>query len=402
LKNYHFIVKGCEEETAALLLRATDCSRPFRWALCFLATGLSLLPWLVSQRRRPAGRRRAIRCRTIRQVIRGHEMLRDLSSIRRLPNLDGCDDVVEFDLTSQPETISVGEVLSLLKSVDEADREEAIAILSDMVDTAYGEDGARLGEAVREGGGVEVLARLLSDRDEVVQQAALGLIGNLCSDAVDANSVATKRALLPYARSVLSCVYTSDVATLCLACGALQNLTAERGWAEVAVSHDVHLRLEQLVVSHRDSEPEGHIVRYSSGALRNITASGALDLRGKTTLSPLAVEAISARATRHRIESLEQQRARAVLAKAISCISPERRQQRHELGVRRRRHTHRLDTASDCDSSTTWSYEIGPFIRSRDQSRDGSRPASACSLDSRGSHASYRTASSLRAGTPVG
>ena len=328
--------------------------------------------------------------------------LRDLSSIRSLPSLDGSgdEDVLDLDLNSHA-SLPVHDLLSLLKSVDEADREEAIATLADMVDDAYGDAGARLGADVRDGGGVELLARCLSDPDEAMQQTSLGLIGNLCSDAVDANSVATKQALLPYARSVLSCVYTSDNATLCLACGALQNLTAERDWAELAVAHDVHLRLEQLVVTHRGIEPEGHIVRYASGALRNIAASGALDLCGKTNLSPLAVEAMDARATRHRIESLEQQRARAIFAKAISRIPPERRQQRHELGLRRRRHVHRLDTASDCDSGTTWSYEIGPFIRSRDQSRDGSRPASACSHDS-GSHASYRTASSLRAGTPVG
>lgn len=333
----------------------------------------------------------------------GIEMMRDLSSIRSLPSLDGSenDHIEELDLNSDPETLSVGEVLSLLKSADDGDREEAIATLAEMVDTAYGDDGARLGEAVRDGGGVKLLAWLLSDKDEAMQQTSLGVIGNLCSDAVDSNSVATKRALLPYARSILSCVYTSDTATVCLACGALQNLTAERDWAELAVDHDVHLRLEQLVVTHRVDEPEGHIVRYASGALRNITASGALDLRGKTTLSPLAVEAISERDTRHQIESLEQRRARAIVAKAIARIPPERRQQRYELGLRRRRQIYRLDTASDCDSGTTWSYEIGPFIRSRDQSREGSRPASACSHDS-GSHASYRTASSLRAGTPVG
>ena len=63
-------------------------------------------------------------------------------------------------------------------------------------------------------------------------------------------------------------MHTDDASVLLFACGALQNLCYEREWSELAVNHDVHLRLEQLV-GHEDAM----VVRYASGALQNITRS---------------------------------------------------------------------------------------------------------------------------------
>ena len=317
-----------------------------------------------------------------------------LSSIRSLPSLNDVEFVdLNVDACSNP---SVPQVLAWMASPDEEDRKEAIAILSEIVDGAFGEDGNILGDEVRRGGGISLLARFLSSPDPAIQQASLAIIGNLCSDAVDAHSAATKCELLPHAKAVFGMVYTSDLDTLCLATGALQNLTAGKAWAELAVSHHVHLRLEHLVVTHRDVD-DGRIVRYASGALRNITATGALrSLQANVQV----MEAVEQRSREHRIESFRQTRARGIISRAIRRIPPARRRQRQELGLlRKRQHSAVGDTSSEC-SGTTWSYEIGPYVRSRDVSRDGSRPASACSHGSgshAGSHASsYRTASSLR------
>ena len=255
-------------------------------------------------------------------------------------------------------------------------------MLSELVDGAFGDDGARLGHDVRACGGVGLLAWLLADPSPEVQMTSLIILGNLCSDSVDAHSRLTKRALLPSARSVISCVYTEDPTILLAASGALQNLTSERDWAELAASHDAHLRLEQLL-GHEDAR----VVRYASGALQNIARSQ----REALHLSERAKEAIRLRSREHAVEGLAQERARATIARAFARIPEATRRQRMERGRHRRRVVRRTDTESVISSTSTWSYEIGPFVRSR--------PASACSQASASSRASshassYRSAKS--------
>ena len=137
----------------------------------------------------------------------------DLSAIRSIPNLlrdededDG--DIEELDLNG--DCLSVPMLVQLLRSPSAEEREEALASLAELVDAAFGEDGARLGMEVRAVGGLPILAWLLADPDVYAQQTSLMILGNLCSDSVDPHSKATKEALLPHARSVLSCVYTDD------------------------------------------------------------------------------------------------------------------------------------------------------------------------------------------------
>lgn len=297
-------------------------------------------------------------------------MLRDLATVRSLPGLvhGGHDDLNE-------DTLTIPEIMAFLRSPDAAEREEALAELAEQVDSAFGYDGLRLGEALRGCGGLPTLAWLLADPTPEVVQQALCILGNLCSDTVDPNSTRTKQALLPNARSVLACVYTEDENILLVACGALQNLCSDREWAEAAVAHDAHLRLESLCM-HAD----GRIVRYASGALKNISSSLQL-----SNLSRLAMDAIELRAVEHEREERVQQRARGAIARAIARMPLDRRRRRHESGLRRR---HQMDTDSNA-SSSTWSYEIGPYVRSR----NASRPASACSHAS--SHASFASAKSV-------
>lgn len=264
-------------------------------------------------------------------------------------------------------------------------------MLAEAVDGAFGDDGLRIGEDVRACGGVAQLAWLLADPCPEVQCSALMILGNLCSDSVDPNSRLTKLALLPNARSVLSCVYTEDPGVLCFACGALQNLSSEPDWSDKMVSLDVHRRLEQLAF-HEDAR----IQRYATGALQNIQLkSAAVDLM-ESELSELAREAVKERSLLHQQEGRVQQRAMVTIAKAFAAIPLEKRRQRQDRGLRRRtlRRIGNGDTMSNV-SSSTWSYEIGPFVRSRDASRPSSACSHASSHASHSSHASYLSAKSV-------
>ena len=93
---------------------------------------------------------------------------------------------------------TVPELLELLRSPYHEQRDEAIALLAELVTSAFGEDGEVLGQAIRDGGGVPQLAWLLADPSASVsiQQQSLLVLGNLCSNSVDPNSALTKRMLL--------------------------------------------------------------------------------------------------------------------------------------------------------------------------------------------------------------
>ena len=80
----------------------------------------------------------------------------------------------------------IDEVLQLLTSTDPEDRIEAAGVMCEWVNSAYGDVGSALGAAMRQKGGVPVLAKLWSDHELLVKQRSLLILGNLCSDSVDA------------------------------------------------------------------------------------------------------------------------------------------------------------------------------------------------------------------------
>ena len=66
--------------------------------------------------------------------------------------------------TSEPQTYpKTSELIQAMRSADAGERADALAMLSEVVGSAYGEAGAELGEAVRQAGGVALLAWLLED-----------------------------------------------------------------------------------------------------------------------------------------------------------------------------------------------------------------------------------------------
>ena len=78
-------------------------------------------------------------------------------------------------------------------SPDAWERSEAITALSRLIETAYGDDAAMIGDFMRECGGVELLIEYLEDESSDVQQRALMVLGNLVSDAVDPEASRTKQ-----------------------------------------------------------------------------------------------------------------------------------------------------------------------------------------------------------------
>eukprot|EP00966_Prymnesium_polylepis_P171027 3953311-Prymnesium_polylepis.1 len=83
-----------------------------------------------------------------------------------------------------------------LRSPSAEERENGVAILSDLVADAYGEEGASLGEAIRQVNALPLLSFLTIDPSPIIQRGALSVLGNLCSDAFDPQSAQTKHMLL--------------------------------------------------------------------------------------------------------------------------------------------------------------------------------------------------------------
>ena len=152
--------------------------------------------------------------------------------------------------------LTIVDIINALRSLDPAEREEALALLGEIVDTAYGEDGAAVGQAVRDLGGVQVLGWMLLDPNVIVQQEALLVLGNLCSDACDPNSRITKRVLFECGahRALLQCINSEDPGLLVYTCGTIQNLCHDDSWARVFVKEGLVPRLTHLAKFGADGE----------------------------------------------------------------------------------------------------------------------------------------------------
>ena len=96
------------------------------------------------------------------------------------------------------------------------DATRAVPRLAATLETAYGQDGATIGHAVRSLPGVlESLLSIIAEEGDVLLEA-LHVLANVCSDAVDARSAETKRALLstPQAADILFDLLTDDDAAV--------------------------------------------------------------------------------------------------------------------------------------------------------------------------------------------
>ena len=162
------------------------------------------------------------------------------------------------------------DLLNLLRTGTLAEKMAAVDVLADVIGAAFGEAGARIGRAVRESGSLEDLRDFLTV--PATRESALLVIGNLVSDAVDSGSAATKIALLQCegaATALIECIdEAEDAEALAFALGALQNLCHDRDWSDLLTQRGVHTTFKALL-KHDDEL----VVRYSSGALKNMAAT---------------------------------------------------------------------------------------------------------------------------------
>ncbi len=208
---------------------------------------------------------------------------------------------------------SVPEILDLIRSTNDEDREDGLGLLCDIVDASYGEDGAALGMAVREGDGISLLAWLLVDPSTVVQQEALLILGNLCSDACDPYSIHTKRKLLECGahRALVHVIKSNDPAVLVYACGCLQNLCHDDEWARILVQQKVEARLEALL-AHEDQM----VVHYAAGALKNIVNRVGGEMEA-VPLSDAAKSAVEQRDVEAKVNNLRVRRAKRIIRDGV-------------------------------------------------------------------------------------
>ena len=110
--------------------------------------------------------------------------------------------------------------------------------------------------------------------------------------------------------SSLSEARSSSCSRALVACATLQNLCHDAAWAKKMVAAGVEARLEALV-SHSDAR----VVRYASGALKNLTIASATMGSPAPQLSATANKAVRAREMEASLEQFSRRRALRVIAR---------------------------------------------------------------------------------------
>ena len=172
-----------------------------------------------------------------------------------------------------PEDPSMEELLELMRSDDETERLDGAALLAEIVGSAFDADGAAIGESLRALGGVEALCGILEEPNEAMQEQALLILANLCSNSVDPNATLTKRELWRCGggRLLTVCIFSEDETVLMLAAGCLQNLCDVAEWCQYVVGMGVKERLEALL-EHDDPM----LVRYAVSRATALPPAAAL------------------------------------------------------------------------------------------------------------------------------
>jgi hypothetical protein len=161
---------------------------------------------------------------------------------------------------------------------------------------------------------------MLSKPSAESKQAALQVLANLCSDAVDPHSSKTKQLLLDVgaAPHLMRCLSSQDNVVLSYCCGLLQNLCVELAWAVQVADAGTYHRLEQLRAS---ADPL--VARYSAGAIANASTT----LTHKAGLS-LAQYSAKPPTQHERVEAFRRKHAVAVIRRAAAAMTVEARMRR--------------------------------------------------------------------------
>ena len=83
-------------------------------------------------------------------------------------------------------------VLGELDSASASERLVGVSTLAKLVDASFNEEAALLGKYLRDTAGIELLLKLLEERQTEVSSLSLMILGNLCSDSFDPKSNETK------------------------------------------------------------------------------------------------------------------------------------------------------------------------------------------------------------------
>ena len=164
----------------------------------------------------------------------------------------------------------------LTSSLRSADPTGALQQLAELIDAAEGEWASALGSYVRSAGIVADLVELVGHDDAKISTLAIHVLGNLCSDAVDAQSGATKEVVRRhngFPRLLPHC-YNEDLVALTYALGAIQNLCTSTECTKM-VTPPLRERIREVAESSRVAFDEGMpqaglLAHYAEGILINI------------------------------------------------------------------------------------------------------------------------------------
>ena len=164
----------------------------------------------------------------------------------------------------------------LPSSVRSADPTSALEELAELIDAAEGEWATALGSFVRSAGIVSDLVDLIDHDDAEIYALAMRVLGNLCSDAVDPQSSATKEVVRTYngfSRLLPHC-FNEDPVVLMYTLGAIQNLCTNIEYAKM-VTPPLRERIREVAESSRVAFDEGMpqaglLAHYAEGILINI------------------------------------------------------------------------------------------------------------------------------------
>ena len=134
------------------------------------------------------------------------------------------------------------------------------------------------------------MLELLDDDDVYAQQAALQVLGNLASDAVDPHSRRTKEAVLGLGLfdRVLAHLHNEKGATRVLALGAVQNLCVLPAFAVLLDAAGVAPKLRELAATRSRDAPANQ-AHYARGCLANMEAAIAAKAgKADTVAAPVA------------------------------------------------------------------------------------------------------------------
>ena len=197
--------------------------------------------------------------------LEAHRVVMDVGADKdSLPPLEAADAEIEARLEGLP------------SSLRSADPTSALEELAKLIDAAEGDWASALGRYARSAGIIAVLVELVGHDDAEICALTIRVLGNLCSDAVDPQSGATKEVVREhngFSRLLPHC-YNEDLVALMYALGAIQNLCTSTEYTKM-LTPPLRERIREVAESSRAAfdggmPQAGLLAHYAEGILINI------------------------------------------------------------------------------------------------------------------------------------